>query len=113
MKEPKQTWFSLVGDTDVGYFVGLDSSPAKPLTIMAGDANVFGGGGGFDAFWNTFAGSSIDAAWEDTAHRKQGNIALADGSVHQTTSAGLQEIIGSALSGGTTNVTFSKPRGVL
>ena len=112
-KEAKQTWAALAGDNDASYFVGLEASPAKPLTILAGDANVFGGGGGFDAFWNTFAGSSIDAAWEDTLHRQQGNIALADGSVQQTTSAGLQELISSALSSGTTNVVFSKPRGVL
>ena len=74
---------------------------------------MLGGGGGLDAFWNTAAGSSIDATWENNVHMRRGNIALADGSVQTTTAVSLRDLIGAALGAGNTNVVFSKPQGVL
>ena len=87
----------------------------KPLTILAGDSNIYSvTGDGLDIAWNEAAGSSVDATWEATVHVRKGQICLADGSVQQTTTPQLQELISTALtsSGGSTNVIFSKPRGV-
>jgi len=103
---------SLDGDRHISFFVGLDADESKPQTILAGDRNVFSGSGSTDPFWISDVGSSIDATWEQTMHGGNGYIALSDGSVHHTTTSQLREHIGSALSGGSTNVTFSLPRGV-
>jgi prepilin-type processing-associated H-X9-DG protein len=103
----------LTGDKDISYFAGTNSSPLIPLSIVAGDCNVTGSLGGLDPSWNLAFGSSIDATWDLTFHNGQGNLALADGSVHPVTSGILREFIYAALGGGATNVVFSMPRGVL
>lgn len=107
----KINFFDLTGDNDVSFFYGKDALEVKPDTILMGDRNVYGGGGGVDLMWNLAAGSSIDAAWEDTLHGGVGQIALSDGSVQQSTTMSLREQISVALQTGSTNVVFSKPRG--
>jgi len=109
--QAKMNFFDLTGDNDVSFFFGMDAMEVKPETILAGDRNVFGGGGGVDLMWNLAAGPSIDATWEDTIHGGVGQVVLSDGSTQQTTSPSLREQIGAALQGGSTNVVFSKPRG--
>ena len=108
-----QDWPPLDGDRHVSYFIGKEASEVLPETILTGDRNVFGGGGGLDPTWSTFAGTSIDAYWEVSIHESRGNLGLSDGSVQQTTSESLREAISAALASGTTNVTFLLPRGVL
>lgn len=103
---------SLNGDRHISFFVGLDAEESKPQTILAGDRNVFSGSGSTDPNWTAAAGSSIDATWENTMHGGTGYIVLSDGSVQHTTTSTLREYITSALSGGSTNVIFSLPRGV-
>ncbi|MBI3192756.1 MAG: type II secretion system protein, partial [Pedosphaera parvula] len=76
--QSKMNFFDLTGDNDVSYFFGKDAIEVKPETILAGDRNVFGGGGGVDLTWNLAAGSSIDATWEDTIHGGVGQIVLSD-----------------------------------
>ena len=105
-------WRTLDGDVQLSYFLGFDADEAKPKTIMAGDRNVIGGGGGLDPYWNAAMGTSIDANWDKNMHVQSGDIALSDGSAHQATSKELKEYIADALTGGTTNVQFSLPRGV-
>lgn len=112
-KTMHDTWNTLDGDRHISFFLGLDASEAKSQTILAGDRNIFGGGGGIDLNWNTAVGSSIDATWDDSMHTRRGYLVLADGSVHHTSTPRLREQISAALSsGGTTNVIFSLPRGV-
>ena len=112
-KSAAQDWPPLDGDRHVSYFVGKEASELFPETILVGDRNVFGGGGGSEPTWSTFAGTSIDAYWEVTMHESRGNLGLSDGSVQQTTTETLREAISSALASGSTNVTFLLPRGVL
>ena len=112
-KKPGTNWMNLNGDDNVSCFVGILSMEERPETIMLGDRNVTGGDGGLDPTWNRFMGSSIDAAWDKTMHMAQGNIALADGSIQQVKTPGLRAQISAAFAGGLTNVTFSKPRGIL
>ena len=112
-KKPGTNWINLNGDENVSCFVGILSSEERPETIMLGDRNVTGGDGGLDPTWNRFMGSSIDAAWDKTLHVLQGNITLTDGSVQQIKTPGLRAQIIAAFGVGLTNVTFSKPRGVL
>ena len=106
-------WWFMSGFENVSYFAGFSAEESKPQTLLAGDSNFLGGGGGLDPFWNTAAGSSIDATWENNVHIRRGNIALSDGSVQTTTTGTLRELIGAALGAGSTNVILSKPQGVL
>jgi prepilin-type N-terminal cleavage/methylation domain-containing protein len=106
-------WASASGDNHVSYFVGTTASEERPQTILLGNRNVIGGDGGLDPKWSKFLGSSIDAAWDKKLHFRRGNLALADGSVHQTKTETLRAQISAALASGLTNVVFSKPRGVL
>jgi prepilin-type N-terminal cleavage/methylation domain-containing protein len=115
LNHPATNWVSLRGDLNVSYFVGTGtnfSSLDKTIVILLGDRNVTGGGGGLDASWNIYMGSSIDAAWDNTLHVLKGNIGTLDGSAHKVPTAALRENIAAELAGGVNPVIFSKPRGV-
>ena len=100
------------GGANVNYFVGKKASEARPMTVVAGDANVLGGSGDFDGFdstWTAFMGSSIDATWSDKQHVRQGNLLMADNSVKLSKTQTLREQISAELADGSTNVVFSLP----
>ena len=111
-KRAVETWPRLTGENDISYFFGPSAEEMKPQTMLVGDSNVYGGGGGLDPYWNVFLGSSIDAGWDDTVHANNGNVGLADGSVQLLTSEGLRAQVTTILASGSTNVAISKPRGV-
>ena len=111
-RKPGTNWVNLDGLANVTYFVGTRADYTKPPTIVAGDSNVSGGGGGLDPQWSIFLGTSIDAGWNQNLHVRNGNLALADGSVGNSKTPGLRTQISAALASGLTNVVFSKPRGV-
>lgn len=111
-KKAAANWGAVTGDANLSYFIGVSSSEDRPQSIQLGDSNVTGGSGGLDPGWSTFLGSSIDAAWDKTQHSRQGNLALADGSVQNTKTDALRARISADLASGITNVVFSKPRGV-
>ena len=102
----------MFGDVNISYFIGTKSTETRPQTILAGDRNVTGGGGGLEPQWSIFLGTSIDAAWDKELHVRSGNLALADGSVQQTKTPNLRDQISASLASGLTNVVFSKPRGI-
>jgi prepilin-type N-terminal cleavage/methylation domain-containing protein len=113
-KTPSTDWWVLAGLENVTYFVGLTAEEAKPQTLLSGDANIVGGGGGIDPYWNHFLDSSIDFAFDDSnkIHDGRGTILLADSSVNLMTSAQVRDQISLVLASGATNVVISKPRGV-
>ncbi len=115
---PGEEWFLMSGLDNVSFFYGKSAEESKPQSILAGDSNFTGGGGGLDPFWKQSllegGEGSIDPRWEpNTVHLSRGNIALADGSVQTVNTVGFQELVAAALGGGTTNVILSKPQGVL
>jgi hypothetical protein len=57
-------------------------------------------------------GTSIDAAWDKQQHNRNGFLTMTDGSVKNTKTPVLREQITAELVGGSTNVIFSKPRGI-
>ena len=79
---------------------------------LTGAGNVLGGGGGLDPSWSTFLGTSIDAAWDKSLHNLAGVLAMGDGSSKKAKTPDLREKISTQLSLTSTNVVFSKPRGV-
>ena len=113
-RPPPTNWVSLRGDLHVSYFVGTNNvGNNKTQVILLGDRNVTGGGGGLDAIWNSFMGSSIDAAWDKNLHTYKGNVSTVDGSVHKIVTRKLREEIGASIATGVDPVVFAKPRGVL
>ncbi len=111
-RKPGTNWVNLDAAANISYFVGTKAEDTKPQTIVCGDANITGGGGGLDPSWSVFLGTSIDASWDKTVHVKIGNLALADGSVQSAKTPELVTQISANLAQGLTNVVFSKPRGV-
>ena len=112
-KEPAPDWASAAGLDNVSYFVGLTAEESKPQSLLIGDSNIYGGGGGLEPHWNVYLGDSIDATWDGTLHGERGHVARPDGAVQKLSSFALRDQILAALTGGTTNVAISKPQGTL
>jgi prepilin-type N-terminal cleavage/methylation domain-containing protein len=111
-KTVAENWSVLTGLENVSYFVGLTAEETKPLTLLSGDNNILGGGGGVNPHWDVYLGGSIDAAWDTTIHKERGHILLPDSSVQKLNTFGLRDLVSAAISSGTTNVVVSKPQGV-
>lgn len=105
-------WTTLRGDVNISYFICTSADSTRSQDMLFGDHNVTGGQGGYDPHWSVYLGTSIDAAWDSTMHVAKGNIALTDGSVRKYNTANLRDHISLMLANGTTNVVFSKPRGI-
>lgn len=104
------TNWTVMNETHVSYFVGVNSSEHRGQTILAGDRNVTGGEGGDNPHWSLFLGTSIDAAWDGKSlHKLNGNLTMSDGSVQQVKKQGLRDLISAELSTSGTNVIFSMP----
>jgi prepilin-type N-terminal cleavage/methylation domain-containing protein len=114
-KVKKSAWDTLTKD-DISYFVGIDADEGRPQTIISGDRNVGGGGGGNILTWNvpnpTIGG--IDATYDNTIHKSAGNIGLGDGSAQQVTESSLKKQIIAAIQGGSgqngNTVRFALPQ---
>jgi prepilin-type N-terminal cleavage/methylation domain-containing protein len=106
-------WTTLRGDLNISYFFSRNADATRSQDIVLGDYNVTGGQGGFEPSWSVYLGTSIDAAWDPTMHVRQGNVALTDGSVRKMNTPSLRDQISLTFANGTTNVVFSKPRGLL
>jgi prepilin-type N-terminal cleavage/methylation domain-containing protein len=108
------SWSILTGDANISYFLGTNSfvNQGGSQIILAGDRNVLGGGGGLDPSWSPSLGTSIDARWDGSLHNQLGILAMGDGSARSVKTPDLREKISTQLSTTTTNVVFSKPRGV-
>jgi len=111
-KEKVDRWEYASGDS-ASYFFSPQAKQTRPQTILLGDGNIEGGGGGVNPSWNIFLGSSIDVMFNDKVHYRQGNFALSDGSVQQATPAALRDHIILLIASGVTNVEFRLPQGSL
>ncbi|HXJ55357.1 MAG TPA: type II secretion system protein [Verrucomicrobiae bacterium] len=110
-KVPAEEWWNMSGAENVSYFAGISAEESKPLTMLSGDGNLIGGGGGLEPSWNTFAGNSIDAEWDGTLHNNSGHVLLSDSSVSFMSTGELRNHIGAIIASGVTNVVISKPQG--
>ena len=89
-------------DANISYFFSLDAFESYPQMILDGDDNLAMDGARVKpGILNLWTNSSI--AWTKERHRGSGNIGMADGSVQQTTGAGLSSAIVSSTSGVPTN----------
>jgi prepilin-type processing-associated H-X9-DG protein len=85
------TNFIFLNNSNVSFFVGVDAVKTNPQGILSGDCNITNGttiqNGILQVTTNRPAG------WTAETHKKAGNILLADGSVQQVTTSGLQGIV--------------------
>ncbi len=89
-------------DANISYFFSLDVFESYPQMILDGDDNLAVDGVRVKpGILNIWPNSSI--AWTKERHRYAGNIGLADGSVQQVTSKGLNTAVASSTSGVPTN----------
>jgi prepilin-type N-terminal cleavage/methylation domain-containing protein/prepilin-type processing-associated H-X9-DG protein len=80
-------FFASLQNVNISYFVGANADYGQPTSILAGDRNIT----------NTLGSGSVvqlngssGLQWTGEMHVSKGNILLADGSVEQLGSAGLQ-----------------------
>jgi prepilin-type processing-associated H-X9-DG protein len=77
---------------NLSYFIGLDATQTNSQTILAGDDNLMLGKiRTRPGLW--LLPTNTPPAWTKERHVNQGNFALADGSVHTFTTAGLAAVL--------------------
>ena len=85
--------FSQFSNSNLSYFVGVDSDESMPQTLLSGDRHISGG-----TLSNNFMRTvkpTWAVGWTPEMHQGTGNIAMGDGSVMPTTSASLQQLFSS------------------
>ena len=83
--------FGELRDGNISYFVGLEASQTKPLSLLAGDRNITNGSPGTDRVLLLKTDQAV--GWTKEIHQHAGNVLLGDGSVQQLSSARLQEAL--------------------
>jgi prepilin-type N-terminal cleavage/methylation domain-containing protein/prepilin-type processing-associated H-X9-DG protein len=88
-RDAAANWGSL-SNANVSYFVGLDSDPKLPLSIVAGDRNITAASGVI-LQWNP----SSPPGWVKSVglHGDKGHVAFGDGHVEELDSAGLSNAL--------------------
>jgi len=83
------TNWSLLQNSNLSYFVGLDATDTKPNVLLAGDRNLAIDGKLLSGV--VPLGTNQPVSLTKDLHRQNGNIGLADGSVQQVTTLLLQQ----------------------
>jgi prepilin-type N-terminal cleavage/methylation domain-containing protein len=98
-RQPASSLGSLV-DTNVSYFLGIESKEDRPGSPLVGDRNLEGGRPKRDCpvakvtkIADEFTATYIPRArWTNTLHRYVGNVSIGDASAHMVTTKQMQEI---------------------
>lgn len=114
-----QTWASL-SDTNLSYFVGVDTKEGRPGMLLVGDRNIDGGRPNqncpvADVVGVTMAFGMQDIPrtfWSEKQHRRAGNVAMGDGRALQVTVQGTKVLLFASDDdpGGSFNNHILKPR---
>lgn len=83
-------WAALT-NTNLSYFVGLEATDTRPDMILSGDRDIAENGQLLRGTANLTTNRPV--AWHKLLHKEGGNVALADGSVQQTTTATLRQML--------------------
>jgi prepilin-type processing-associated H-X9-DG protein len=85
--------FNELSNTNLSYFIGLDAADESDTNmLLTGDRNLVVDGVAVGAGLLTLNATN-PVGWSATMHNFGGNVGLADGSVQQLTSSGLQAAI--------------------
>jgi prepilin-type N-terminal cleavage/methylation domain-containing protein/prepilin-type processing-associated H-X9-DG protein len=82
-------------NSKISYFIGLDATEGNPQNLLVGDDNLAVGGTPVKPGILNLA-TNAPVTWTIERHKFGGNFALTDGSVQQTTSAGLNAAVASS-----------------
>ena len=83
--------FSELSNANISYFIGLDANETLPASILSGDRNIRNGIVPAGGILRLTTNQIVE--FTDEIHKKQGNVALGDGSVQQVSSARLRSEI--------------------
>jgi prepilin-type N-terminal cleavage/methylation domain-containing protein len=94
------TSFVTIAETNVSYFLGIESKEDRPGSPLVGDRNLEGGRPKRDCpvalvtkIADEFTATYIPRAkWTNTIHRLVGNVSIGDASAHMVTTPQIQEI---------------------
>jgi len=79
-------------NSKINYFIGLDATESNPQNLLVGDDNlVVNGLPVKSGVLNLYTNASV--AWAGARHNFNGNFALTDGSVQQTSRSGLSNAV--------------------
>jgi prepilin-type processing-associated H-X9-DG protein len=81
--------FTNLANTNISYFLGLDSAAGRPETILSGDRDMLGGRL-FNPNFRLVRANDV-LKWGRTLHDSGGNIGMADGSAQQVNDARLNQ----------------------
>jgi len=84
-------------DANISYFFGLDATENNPQNLLIGDDNFAIDGKPVQPGILNLA-TNVPVTWTAERHKFAGNIALTDGSVQQTTSAGFNTALANSIS---------------
>jgi len=92
--------FFVLKNTNISYFLGIESKEGRPGAPLVGDRNLEGGRTKQDCpvalvkkVADEFTAAYIPKAkWTNTIHRGVGNVSIGDASAHQVNNKGMQEI---------------------
>ena len=101
-REPAPNWKTF-SRNNVSYFIGVDSDETYPQSIVAGDRNLTTNDVRLAPGLVRIEPKSR-LGWDNTQHRRQGNVTMGDGSVQQLSLARLRE-----QGAVTTNITLVVP----
>lgn len=89
-------WSVFTNNSHLSYFVGLDADETMPQTILSGDRNLASATiKPLKGVLNATANDKVE--WTEAIHKEGGNIGLADGSAHQSTTSMLNKQFQAAL----------------
>ena len=83
---------AFIGNTNTSYFVGVDAAETNPTMFLGGDRNLMVKNIPLPPGLHSL-GTNALAGWTRGLHENQGNILLADASVQQFSTAGLQKAL--------------------
>ncbi len=98
-RKAAETWAAL-RETNVSYFLGIESKEDRPGSPLVGDRNLEGGRPRRDCpvalvtgIADEFTATYIPRAhWTNTIHRFVGNVSIGDASAHMVTGKQIQQI---------------------
>jgi prepilin-type processing-associated H-X9-DG protein len=85
------TNWTTLRNSNISYFVGLDAVDVRPNSILSGDRDIAESGQLLRGTAHLTTNRPV--AWHKLLHKEGGNIALADGSVSQTTTTTLRPLL--------------------
>jgi competence protein ComGC len=83
--------FKQLKNANISYFVGVEADEIKPQTLLSGDRNLVLNGEPVDTGL-VIIRSSDTLGWTSEIHHDAGNVGMADGSVQQAASRGIDQL---------------------